>query len=129
MEIPSHEDREETAVRFRGNLILEEFLEVLDAMGVVMVDDLTGQAIRHDRLRLETVEAPRPADLLKELADLDYVTAGTAVTFGWDFDEAGKRVHKSNMSKLGEDGKPIRRADGKILKGPNYKPAFVGDLV
>jgi len=44
--------------------------------------------------------------------------------------EAFKRVHESNMSKLGDDGKPIRRAtDGKILKGPNYKPPVLDDLV
>ena len=41
-----------------------------------------------------------------------------------------RRIHaQSNMSKLGEDGKPIRREDGKILKGPNYRPADVSDLV
>jgi len=45
------------------------------------------------------------------------------------FDEAFKRVHESNMSKLGEDGKPLLRADGKILKGPNYKPPVLADLV
>ena len=41
----------------------------------------------------------------------------------WDgfLDEALDRVHQSNMSKLGEDGKPIYREDGKVLKGPNYK--------
>lgn len=44
-------------------------------------------------------------------------------------DEAFTRVHASNMSKLGEDGKPIRRSDGKIQKGPNYKPADLLDLV
>ena len=46
----------------------------------------------------------------------------------WDLNEALYRVHRSNMSKLGEDGKPIRREDGKILKGPNYKPPFLDDL-
>lgn len=48
-------------------------------------------------------------------------------------DEAGSeaiiRVHKSNMSKLGDDGKPILREDGKVLKGPNYKPAILDDLI
>lgn len=39
------------------------------------------------------------------------------------------RVHSSNMSKLGEDGKPIRREDGKILKGPNYKAPDLSDLI
>lgn len=43
--------------------------------------------------------------------------------------DAFKRVHNSNMSKLGDDGKPVRREDGKILKGPNYKPADLSDLV
>ena len=43
--------------------------------------------------------------------------------------EALRRVHKSNMSKLGDDGKPIRREDGKILKGPNYKLAILDDLI
>lgn len=43
--------------------------------------------------------------------------------------EAFLRVHESNMSKLGDDGKPIRREDGKILKGPNYKPPYLVDLV
>lgn len=45
------------------------------------------------------------------------------------FTEAFNRVHASNMSKLGDDGKPIRREDGKILKGPNYKAPDLTDLV
>ena len=47
----------------------------------------------------------------------------------WDLEEALHRVHKSNMSKLGLDGKPIRRVDGKVLKGPNYQPPNLTDLV
>lgn len=43
--------------------------------------------------------------------------------------EAFSRVHTSNMSKLGEDGKPIHREDGKVLKGPNYKAPDLSDLV
>lgn len=43
--------------------------------------------------------------------------------------EAFRRVHESNMSKLGEDGKPILREDGKVLKGPNYKKPDLSDLV
>lgn len=46
-----------------------------------------------------------------------------------EFTEAFKRVHNSNMSKLGEDGKPIKREDGKILKGPKYKEPNFNDLV
>ena len=66
---------------------------------------------------------------LKELADLVYVCFQYAENMEWDLEEALDRVHKSNMSKLGLDGKPIRRADGKVLKGPNYQPPILNDLV
>lgn len=59
--------------------------------------------------------------LTKELADVLYVTIGYAVTFGLPLKEVFAEVHKSNMSKLGPDGKPIYREDGKVLKGPDYK--------
>ena len=66
---------------------------------------------------------------LKELADLVYVCFQYAANEGWDLPETLERVHRSNMSKLGEDGKPIYRGDGKVLKGPNYKEPFLGDLI
>ena len=66
---------------------------------------------------------------LKELTDLVYVCFQYAANMGWDLDEAMIRVHESNMSKLGPDGKPIYREDGKVLKGPNYQPPHLGDLV
>ncbi|OUV26353.1 MAG: hypothetical protein CBC48_15500 [bacterium TMED88] len=65
---------------------------------------------------------------LKELADLVYVCFQMAASQDWDLDEAMRRVHTSNMSKLGEDGKPIYRGDGKVLKGPNYAPPNLKDL-
>lgn len=68
-------------------------------------------------------------NLLKELCDLLYVVYGTAATFGMDIDGAFKEVHRSNMSKLGDDGKPIKRADGKILKGNNYTVADVREFI
>jgi predicted HAD superfamily Cof-like phosphohydrolase len=66
---------------------------------------------------------------LKELADLVYVCYQYAAAKEWDLDEAMKRVHKSNLSKLDEYGKPIRREDGKVLKGPNYSPPTLTDLI
>lgn len=57
---------------------------------------------------------------VKEVCDLKYVADGTLVALGVEL--AYDEVHRSNMSKLGEDGKPVRREDGKVLKGPNYKP-------
>jgi NTP pyrophosphatase (non-canonical NTP hydrolase) len=70
-------------------------------------------------------------DLLKEGADLLYVLLGTFVSLGLgdQLTEAFKRVHESNMSKLDENGKPIYRDGGKVLKGPNYKPPVLDDLV
>jgi len=61
------------------------------------------------------------AALAKELSDLLYVTYGTADAFGIDINRVFGEVHKSNMSKL-VDGKPLKREDGKVLKGPNYSP-------
>lgn len=58
---------------------------------------------------------------LKEMVDLVYVIVGTAVALGYNFDLAFRLVHESNMSKFGEDGKPVKRADGKVIKGPNYR--------
>lgn len=68
---------------------------------------------------------------LDALCDLQVVLSGAIIALGFQhsFDEAFRRVMQSNMSKLGEDGKPIYRADGKILKGPNYQPPNLNDLV
>lgn len=68
------------------------------------------------------------AALTKELADILYVVYGTAASFGLPINAAFREVHRSNMSKLGEDGKPIYREDGKALKGPNYSPADIGQF-
>lgn len=67
--------------------------------------------------------------LLKESADLRYVVDGGAVSFGLDIEGAFDEVHESNMSKLGEDGRPIFRDDGKVLKGPGYKEANMDPYV
>ena len=91
-------------------LIVEEFKEFLQAEGMFM----------HGRNHQEHA--------LKELADLVYVCYQYAENMGWFLDEALNRVHISNMSKLDKDGKPIYRDDGKVLKGPNYKPPDLSDL-
>tara|TARA_X000001388_G_scaffold48836_1_gene34987 strand:- start:1811 stop:2185 length:375 start_codon:yes stop_codon:yes gene_type:complete len=68
------------------------------------------------------------ASALKELADLVYVCYQYAENMEWDLNEAMDRVHQSNLSKLDNEGKPIRREDGKVLKGPNYAPPYLNDL-
>jgi predicted HAD superfamily Cof-like phosphohydrolase len=74
----------------------------------------------------ELEEALRNNDLVETadaLTDIMYVLAGAYLTFGLqDHAEAlFEEVQSSNMSKLGEDGKPIHREDGKIMKGPNFR--------
>lgn len=92
----------------RLNLIKEEYFEIEKELWMLKTD---------------------PVALAKELTDLLYVVYGAGVTFGIDLDKCFAEVHRSNMSKLGEDGKPIYREDGKVLKGPNYKPVDLKDVV
>ncbi len=68
-------------------------------------------------------------EVLKELADVVFVCYQFAAAYGLDLDAAMERVFESNMSKLDDNGKPIYREDGKVLKGPNYKKPNLMDLV
>ncbi|MCX4526989.1 MULTISPECIES: MazG nucleotide pyrophosphohydrolase domain-containing protein [unclassified Streptomyces] len=56
-----------------------------------------------------------------ELADVVYIAYGTAIAHGIDLDAVIAEVHRANMSKLGPDGRPELREDGKVLKGPAYR--------
>ena len=78
---------------------------------------------------IDAIEKGNPDEVLKELCDLVYVCVGFAVTYGWSFDTAFNRVHASNMSKLGENGEPLYREDGKVSKSSTYFPPLLKDLV
>ena len=72
----------------------------------------------------ELKKAARKGDLIKiadGLGDIEYVVNGMAVESGINLPEVVGEIHRSNMTKMGEDGFPIYREDGKILKGPNYE--------
>lgn len=100
-------------VELRIDLISEEYLEVMDELDNFLV--------------YEDVK-PSKQRLAKELADLLYVVYGTATTFGIPLDLVFHEVHKSNMSKLDENGEPIFREDGKVLKSKNYHEAQLDKL-
>jgi predicted HAD superfamily Cof-like phosphohydrolase len=71
----------------------------------------------------ELIVALGNADIVEvadALTDILYVTYGAGHAFGIDLDACFDEVQDSNMSKLGEDGKPIYREDGKVMKGPGY---------
>ena len=100
---------DEAVQEMQMTLIREEFNELLEAH--------INEDVYEDQIHT-----------LKELADLVFVCYQYAVARGWNLDIALKRVFESNMSKF-VDGVALRREDGKILKGPNYHPPFLNDLV
>jgi len=83
--------------KLRIDLIEEELEELKDA-------------IKKKDLK-ETIDA---------LTDILYVTYGAGHAFGVNLDKCFDEVQNSNMSKLGEDGKPLYNENGKVMKGPNY---------
>ena len=88
-------------------------------------DDKTMQ-LRLDLIKeeLNELEEAMKTKNLKEVADaltdILYVTYGAGYAYGIDLDQCFKEVQRANMSKLGEDGKPIYNDQGKVMKGPNY---------
>ena len=88
---------EEKIVKLRYHLIKEELNELQNA--------------------IKTKDLKEIADAL---TDILYVTYGAGHAYGIDLDKCFKEVQKSNMSKLGEDGKPIYNEKGKVMKGPKY---------
>ena len=109
-------------------LIREEFKEVMEALANYEVASEFARIWKSDQLA-KYILRKRRAELLKELCDLVYVAVDAAIAEKLPFDVAFNRVHASNMSKLGEDGKPVYREDGKIMKSKNYLPAVLEDLV
>ena len=93
------------------------------------IDDAQLNKLRVDLIREEADELATAltegnlVEVLDALTDLQYVLDGAYLAFGLARfrDLAFIEVHASNMSKLADDGSPIRRKDGKILKGPNYR--------
>ena len=68
-------------------------------------------------------------EIADALTDILYVTYGAGHAFGIDLDTCFTEVHRSNMSKLGIDGKPIYRQDGKVLKGRGYTPPQLAKII
>ena len=78
---------------------------------------------------LTALEKKDIVEIADALTDILYVTYGAGHAVGLDLDECFEEVHQSNMSKLGIDGKPIYREDGKVLKGRGYKPPQLGRII
>jgi predicted HAD superfamily Cof-like phosphohydrolase len=108
-----------TLLEFRYNLLVEELKELGEEIAIAMAESGFKAGIP---LKVK-------ARLLKEMADVQYVLSGLAVTLGLPLQEAFIRVHRSNLSKLNDNGKPIYREDGKVQKGPNYLPPDMETLL
>lgn len=112
-------DADRERVHMRMGLVAEEFAELVGAVygaaGERRVLDAYAEAVAHDDHTRDTVET---ADAL---GDLVYVIYGMALECGIPLPEVLAEVQASNLSKLGADGAPIYRADGKVLKGPGFR--------
>lgn len=80
--------------------------------------DLIDEELKELRQAIDERNIVEVADAL---TDLLYVVYGAGHSFGLDLDKCFEEVHSSNMTKLGPDGKPIYREDGKVMKGPGYR--------
>jgi predicted HAD superfamily Cof-like phosphohydrolase len=114
------------AITFRE--VMDQPLNTSDENVHELQATLINEEYREWRDAFEDELSVPKVDQLKELADLVFVCYQYAAARGWNLDVAMRRVFESNMSKL-VDGKPLRRADGKVLKGPNYYPPILDDLV
>ena len=114
---------ERESLDMRMSLIAEEFSELVGAVygqaARAEIESSYRRAVAADDGTRDTVET---ADAL---ADLIYVIYGMALETGIDLAAVLAEVQRSNMSKLGADGKPVYREDGKVLKGPDYFPPNV----
>ena len=107
----------------------DKVAEFMDAFGQTVetepqwtsVAELRYELIREELEELrEGLDKRDIVEIADALTDLLYVVYGAGHSFGISLDKCFEEVHNSNMSKLGADGKPIYREDGKVLKGPNY---------
>ena len=105
--------------------------DFMNAFGQEVLTEPTLPSPELAKLRLELIreeveelnvgiEGMDIVEIADALTDILYVVYGAGHAFGIDLDECYHEVHRSNMSKLGADGKPIYREDGKVMKGPNY---------
>lgn len=118
---------ERESLHMRMSLIAEEFAELVGAVygraARGEIEAAWGRAAAADDGERDTAAA---ADAL---ADLVYVVYGMALETGIDLAAVLAEVQRSNMSKLGADGRPVYRGDGKVLKGPDYFPPDVAGVL
>ena len=92
--------------------------------------DLTYELIHEELTELnDAMDEDNLIEIADALIDIIYVTAQRAVSLGIPVDALLREVQRSNMSKLGADGEPIFRDDGKVIKGPNFSPPDIQGIL
>ena len=105
-----------------------DFMEAFgqEVLYIPTMPDFNLSALRLDLIEEEVQELrdglanKSMLEIADALTDILYVVYGAGHAFGLDLDDCFHEVHSSNMTKLGEDGRPMYREDGKVMKGPHY---------
>ena len=106
-----------------------DFMEAFgqEVLYIPTMPDFNLSALRLDLIEEEVQELrdglanKSMLEIADALTDILYVVYGAGHAFGIDLDDCFNEVHSSNMTKLGADGRPLYRDDGKVMKGPNYR--------
>lgn len=106
-----------------------DFMEAFgqEVLHIPTTPDFNLSALRLDLIEEEVQELrdglanKSMLEIADALTDILYVVYGAGHAFGIDLDDCFHEVHSSNMTKLGADGRPLYREDGKVMKGPNYR--------
>jgi predicted HAD superfamily Cof-like phosphohydrolase len=114
-----------------------DFMEAFgqEVLCVPTMPDFNLAALRLDLIEEEVQELrdglgkQSMLEIADALTDILYVVYGAGHAFGIDLDDCFHEVHRSNMTKLGEDGRPMYRDDGKVMKGPNYEEPDLDQFV
>jgi len=131
--VPRTPPARERLLRFR--LLFEELMEFGRAIGVEGLCEQDAEAFEADvkrtlgEFRIAPDAPVNLAEAADALGDIDYVTAGANLVFGFPAEAVLAEIHRANMSKLGDDGRPIHDAHGKVVKGPNYRPPNVAQVL
>lgn len=115
-----------------------DFHEAFDLPKEPLPTAHVGEVVAQLRVRLLREEVEEFADATERrdivaiadaLADVVYVAYGSAITYGIDLDAVVREVHRANMSKLNDAGRPVLREDGKVLKSARYRPPDVASVL
>jgi predicted HAD superfamily Cof-like phosphohydrolase len=106
----------------RVQMLASELVELARAMGVKLKVDSTKDGTEDTCVECDSdgTNSYNVIETADALGDLRYIVDGSNLVCGIPGELVLAEIHRSNMSKLGEDGKPVKREDGKILKGPWY---------